>query len=232
MGRGTAPGVLTVEGSALNDTLKVYRSGSDAWTVDVTTSWGGLSRRTSYYVEPDSSPDINSLNPFATAITQIVMRGEAGDDELAINSSFEVPLFAYGGSGDDLIRGGAANDFLFGQAGADILVGNDGNDFLWGDSPLAGADRDILIGGRGLDRMAGGPGEDIVISGWTDHDSSPTALRSLMAEWNSDTSRAFRMFHLILGKGGKNGSTFLRSSTVHDDGATDSVFSQGEDWVI
>ncbi|GHA56361.1 hypothetical protein GCM10008927_22640 [Amylibacter ulvae] len=64
---------------------------------------------------------------------------------------------AFGGRGDDLITGNAANNLLDGGAGNDDLIGADGNDELNGSSG-----NDELIGGEGSDELNGGSGNDTV----------------------------------------------------------------------
>lgn len=110
-----------------------------------------------------------------------VFHGQAGDDVLlAVDSAsgdFE------GGSGSDVLVGGANTDFLWGdvrfsaQAGseADLLYGNAGEDYLAG-----GGGNDVLIGGPGKDEMEGGPGndwlyardgtQDYMVYGWSGKD--------------------------------------------------------------
>jgi Ca2+-binding RTX toxin-like protein len=53
----------------------------------------------------------------------------------------------YGGSGDDVLRGGRTADDLRGGAGADVLEGRDGDDELTGDGDHPSAD--VLDGGAG-----------------------------------------------------------------------------------
>lgn len=64
---------------------------------------------------------------------------------------------AYGGSGNDLVYGNAAqnylsarqgDDFIYGYGGADSLLGGEGNDFIDG-----GSGADLLFGGVGSDRF-------------------------------------------------------------------------------
>jgi Ca2+-binding RTX toxin-like protein len=227
------PGVLTVEGSSLDNVLTVGRKSNGTWTVTTRSAFWGRSSTSTYHVDPDASPDINSLNPFSKAISRIVIHGGSGDDQLRIDSRITAPLYAYGGSGDDVIQGGAANDHLYGQMGADILVGRGGNDDLWGDSPMQGMQRDILIGGSGSDTLRGGPGEDVMVGGSTRYDSSVSSLERLMAEWDSATVRSLRMAHLNgTVSGGLNGSTTLTSTSVRDDDVFDRVYSQETDWLF
>ena len=75
----------------------------------------------------------------------------------------------YGGEGDDVLRGAAADDALWGDGGSDTLLGGDGDDTLTageGDDILkGGAGADLLDGGRGRDTIAAGEGDDEVHGG-------------------------------------------------------------------
>jgi hypothetical protein len=77
-------------------------------------------------------------------------------------------------AGEDDLKGGS-------DGGADIVLSGAGNDKLDG-----GKGPDLLIGGTGADKIKGeskgkknDPG-DILISGWTTHDSDPEALRAIL----------------------------------------------------
>jgi Ca2+-binding RTX toxin-like protein len=57
-----------------------------------------------------------------------------------------VPVWAFGGDGDDDLLTGDANDFLFGGLGDDTLSGNLGGDSLFGEdgndsSPVCASDK-------------------------------------------------------------------------------------------
>ena len=98
-------------------------------------------------------------------IDRVRFVGGFGDDSLDVNDTFNVPIFADGGSGNDTLNGGAmndtllggsANDKLRGGAGLDSLDGQDGNDEL-----IGGDGNDLLRGGADDDRLDGQQGEDI-----------------------------------------------------------------------
>ena len=133
-----------------------------------------------------------------------------------------------GGSGNDLIRGGDGNDCLEAGSGADVVLGGFGNDTLSG-----GAGRDLLIGGGGSDQVLGEGDDDILIGGTTAHDSSDSALLSILAEWNSSRSYSARVANIRgTGTGTRlNGTSYLTASLVVSDSAQDSlVGSGGQDW--
>src|SRR5690606_31848077 len=68
-----------------------------------------------------------------------------------------------GGSGNDVMDGGAGDDVLSGGSGNDALEGGAGDDILAG-----GSGNDILHGGLGDDVLTGGEGDDIFVFGGED----------------------------------------------------------------
>jgi hypothetical protein len=90
-----------------------------------------------------------------------------------------------------------------------------------------------LIGGDGADRLTGGKEGDLLIGGPTDFDGDLDALSAIMAEWTSGSSYADRIAHLTGPAAGANGTTFLNSSTVHNDGLNDVLKgAKGLDWFV
>lgn len=116
--------------------------------------------------------------------------GYDGTDTYDATNSTGVRSLAYGGNGDDTLRGGEGNDLLVGENGSDVLRGGVGNDKLlgafdgWagefegydhlyggdGDDELWGGDgRDLLAGENGNDLLAGQNGDDKLLGafdGW------------------------------------------------------------------
>ena len=70
---------------------------------------------------------------------------------------------AWGGSGDDVITGNAANNDLRGGDGNDRLYGVSGDNRL-----IGGSGDDVLVGGDGNDVLAGDEGNDVLHSGGGD----------------------------------------------------------------
>jgi Ca2+-binding RTX toxin-like protein len=77
---------------------------------------------------------------------------------------------AWGGPGDDALKGGTQDDELYGEEGNDTLGGYDGDDLLLGgagrDTLMGDAGNDRLDGGAGADKLHGGPGDDILYGGF------------------------------------------------------------------
>ena len=86
-----------------------------------------------------------------------LLRGGTGDDTLFGGIGNDR---IFGGLGDDIAYGQDGNDQLWGDAGEDTLLGNAGNDQIWG-----GDDNDILSGDAGDDVVQGGAGDDTVNGG-------------------------------------------------------------------
>jgi hypothetical protein len=125
-------GVLTVVGTADDDTIRVVRSGAG---FRVVANFGEFSvaqasALTRVIVRAGDGDDSINLRLLGTAVTTEVYAG-AGDDSVV------------GGRGSDIVLGGADNDLISGRGGADLLVGDDGADRLDG---VAGSD--LLIADR------------------------------------------------------------------------------------
>ena len=138
-------GTLVIGGTTADDTITVApsnTSGSLAVTIN------GVSQGT-----------------FA-APAQIVIYGQAGNDQLKLNTKkfgpttyyVTVPAVIFGDAGNDTLdaRGSTANNILVGGAGTDSLQGGSG--------------RDLLFGGSGVDTLRGNGGDDLVIGNSTDFD--------------------------------------------------------------
>jgi Ca2+-binding RTX toxin-like protein len=159
-----------------------------------------------------------SLGTFS-APTRLTAYGRGGDDEIRVVGSIAVAAWLYGGPGNDRLKGGGGKDVLLGGDEGDLLVGGSG--------------RDLLIGGMGADRIVGNADDDILIAGFTAHDTSRAALDAIMDEWTrTDPDAAYqqRIDRLMAGVG-PDGSVVLDGSTVSRDGAVDMLTgSAGLDW--
>jgi len=116
-------GVLTVNGTAGNDTASL----SDAGAV-LTAKLGG-----------------SSMVFFSPPVTSAVLNGNDGNDTLTYTSSTRAGQ-VFGGNGNDTITGSVVSDSLDGGANDDSIVGGLGNDTI-----IGGEGSDALIGGTGND---------------------------------------------------------------------------------
>ncbi len=147
-----------------------------------------------------------------------VLLGRGGNDTLLGGLGFD---FLLGDDGDDVLEGGDDSDWLFGGAGNDILLGGAGDDRLRGD-----AGRNLSIGGAGRDLLeVTGTDGDLIVAGTTAFDANRAALSTILAEWASTRSYALRVANIGgTGTGTRlNGNNFLRTGTVLDDAAVDSL---------
>lgn len=116
------------------------------------------------------------------SVSQIDIRGDAGDDTITVDYAILCPTSILGqggndtilaGSGNDTIYGGDGNDSVYGNAGDDSLHGNFGDDSLYGgvglDSLMGGLGLDYLVGGANNDSLYGGDGQD-TLYGNSGHD--------------------------------------------------------------
>jgi hypothetical protein len=93
---------------------------------------------------------------------------DAGDGDDVIDArGLPNGVEAYGGSGNDTLRGSKGSDLLLGQSGNDTLRGGDR--------------RDVLVGGIGADGLAGGDNDDVLIGGITSFEANAPAARELAA---------------------------------------------------
>ena len=105
------------------------------------------------------------------------------------------------------------------------------------DTVITGAGRQVLIGGLGADELAAGDGEDLLIAGTVAFDDHVTALRLILADWDSGLDYAMRVVQLRNGIGTSTAGTGVRlqtataTATVFDDGSVDRlVGQQALDW--
>jgi Ca2+-binding RTX toxin-like protein len=204
----TGGAALVVTGTAGNDTFK-FNPGGPGYSVEADVGQWPKGR----------------FSPTG----RIVAYGLAGDDDIQVAGGITLPVWLYGGDGNDRLKGGGGHNVELGGAGDDLLVG--------------GNDRDILIGGTGADRIVGNAEDDILIAGSTAFDGNEAALCAILAEWTSGRSYAARVANLTgTGTGSDfasrlNGCYFLRvtdqlaTTTVFDDGAADVLTgTSGSDW--
>jgi len=104
--------------------------------------------------------DLNGLSEtfLAADVVSIFFEGNDGDDEFVNDTN--LPSFARGGLGNDILTGGSGVDRLVGGNGEDLLTGNAGDDFL-----IGGQGSDTLAGNAGNDELFGEGGDDELFGG-------------------------------------------------------------------
>lgn len=118
----------------------------------------------------------------STDLDKVIALGLSGRDSVHA-SLVSIPLELYGGGGNDVLRGGRADDLIFGGLGRDQLFGGPGDDFLDGgegrDLLFGQAGSDTLVGNATEDRLLGGTGVDEIVS------SNPRdyLIFQAMSEW-------------------------------------------------
>ncbi|MBW4551686.1 MAG: calcium-binding protein [Aphanocapsa sp. GSE-SYN-MK-11-07L] len=96
-------------------------------------------------VEGLGSNDVFTVNNLSnTSVQEVFFDGGAGNDAL-IGTRTHTRLQADGGSGDDLLIGGSANDYLYGNDGNDRIKGGNGDDIL-----IGGTDSDSYVFNSGV----------------------------------------------------------------------------------
>jgi len=123
------------------------------------------STTTTSYTAPDSAVFVNLSDTTQTYDGQSVARHSATDRASVADKVVGVDRLgaidqAYGGSGDDILIGGAGTNRLFGNGGDDVLIGGGGTDTLAGG---AGNDTFIFTVGDGQDTVDGGADTDTQI---------------------------------------------------------------------
>ncbi len=114
-------GILTVLGTASNDTLTFERNGSDL------------------IVRMNGERDDFTLENVRVILIDV---GTGADSVILGNRN--IPTHVRGGRGNDTISGSDAKDTLYGEGGDDYIYGNAGNDVIDG-----GGEADTLLGGSG-----------------------------------------------------------------------------------
>jgi len=92
-----------------------------------------------------------------TVTGRVIVYAKGGNDTVYSNN-IGIPVWVFGGMGNDNITGGRGDDLLLGEGDNDTIVGGNGHD--------------ILIGGTGADVINGNLGNDVLVAGTTDYDGS------------------------------------------------------------
>lgn len=153
-------GTLTITGTNYSDEVKVEIDVNDPTNVFD----DGVVVRTRQDQVIAQAQAQGVLLPFGWRVECEVPRAEVlwvrfdgGNGNDRFENLTTIPSAAYGGYGNDTLRGGASADRLYGGEDDDQLYGGAGNDTLNGgagrDGLLGGSDKDSLIGGAGPDRF-------------------------------------------------------------------------------
>ena len=132
----------TVDGGAGNDLVVLFADGADSVNggagagdrLLLENGYGSFTMTDPQGFEQFIGGDGDDSIDWSAATTRVVLRGNAGNDELT------------GGSGNDLLTGGPGNDELDGGDGRDSFYGGGGDD--------------KMRGGGGNDRVNGGSGSN------------------------------------------------------------------------
>ena len=139
-------GVITISGTAANDSATVATSGVYVSVVQ---------------------PGFEAETFLASSVDSITFVGRAGDDVFLNNTS--IPSRAFGQAGNDILIGGSADDLLAGNIGNDLIRGNGGVDRLVagnGNDEVEGGDgNDTILGTAGLNTLRGDAGDDLIFGG-------------------------------------------------------------------
>ena len=155
----TGERTLVVGGSTGDDNITV-KAGDDSDSIKVKI------KEKEYHVKLRET--------FEPPIDRIVVLGQAGNDRIEVAANLSIDTELHGDAGDDELKGGSGNDVLVGGAGDDKLDGGKG--------------RDVLIGGSGKDEIKGSQDDDLLIAGSTSYDEHVSALNLLLTEWSSSRS--------------------------------------------
>jgi hypothetical protein len=203
---------VSVAGTDQNDVISI---GPDAGGVLVTIN--GVS-------------EVRSLD----GMKGVMVRGEAGDDQITIDKGLLIATRIDGGGGNDLIVGGGGRDSVRGEAGNDDIRGRGGSD--------------QLDGGGGMNRIRGDEGNDhigsigetmgaTVLEGGRGHDVLRGSFRNdkLIGGAGNDTLFAGDGRDTLLGGSGKDvlhSDDFLSRDTVDGGSGNDKANVDERDTVL
>lgn len=108
-----------------------------------------------------------------TLSSNVLVNGQGGDDTITVASNDTRSFTIFGGSGDDVISGGAGADTIRGGSGNDVINAGNGSDTVYGgsgddiidDDGGNSLSHDTFYGGTGDDHLEGGSGDDTLHGG-------------------------------------------------------------------
>jgi hypothetical protein len=178
-------GVLTITGTTGNDQITVLQSGNTftvkngSWSTTVTGTF-----------------------------SQIVVKGNGGNDTIVINDSVTESVTIYGGSGTDSMTGNNANDTFYGGTGYNTMTGGTGYNTF------------VTLGTKG-DTITGGGGDD---SFWLDNSRTEIVTDLTRAEINA--GHYHQVSSYINGSSLADPKT-TESSIIYKNYANDPLFGSG-----
>jgi Ca2+-binding RTX toxin-like protein len=171
-------GATAIDGGAGHDI--VYFDFSNSWTgvdLDLGGLWsGGVGHLNGYEIR-----NVEGLASLAGTEDGAMILGSEGNDRIDIGADFASRTVIFGLDGDDVLiggdrglwsgvgpihnflDGGSGDDLVVGGAFADDVIGEDGNDRLYG-----GGGDDLVFGDAGRDQLHGGSGADFLLGGGGD----------------------------------------------------------------
>ncbi len=96
-----------------------------------------------------------SLGPGNDTFDEVGRLNVGKYDDRGVTARVEDPAFpvnAFGGEGDDVLRGGQMSDFFAGGPGDDVMNGGEGGDYF--DEGASSSGRDLINAGPGLDTVS------------------------------------------------------------------------------
>ncbi len=155
---GSGADILHIDGNVLNNQMGIVM-GLDVlnYTLDgsliqynVTDYSGTLS------IDAQGGNDVVFLQAYGFASTVV---GGLGNDRIDA-SGMNIPVYLYGGDGNDALYGGSSQDVIDGGAGNDTIQGNQGFDTIYGGD---GSDLFSWYTGDNSDEVDGGTGDDRLV---------------------------------------------------------------------
>jgi Ca2+-binding RTX toxin-like protein len=142
-------GVLMVDGTNHSDEITLRLNHDDSGKLDVS-----INGEVTQFTVSDITGGVK-------------IEGHNGKDHLMVSDTegdITLNVTMMGGSGRDVLRGGAETDELFGGNGKDLIYAGGGDDWCVGgrgnDEMHGEAGDDVLHGGRGKDELNGDEGDD------------------------------------------------------------------------
>ncbi|HEV8604562.1 MAG TPA: calcium-binding protein [Tepidisphaeraceae bacterium] len=154
-------GVLTVDGSAKGDNIRVQIAGPNI-VVHVNKSTRNFVRADVDSILVNGRAGNDKINVVNKQLGNVVIQGGSGNDNILGGGAGDLIT---GGAGNDTMRGRGGNDQIYGDAGDDKVFGDVGNDTLGGDDEDMLSDADINSTLEGSDTLNGGSGDDWLLSG-------------------------------------------------------------------